>query len=253
MNDLLSKITDPYERNARLYPALLAMSPIIILAVLLYGAKVSVIGNVVGLVVSCGGLYLMTNACRELGKRLEPKLFETWGGKPTTQLLRYKDATIEGITKRRYHAFLSGKINEPFPNQNQEEENQKAADDLYQSGIRWLLNNTRDAKKFHLLFNENIAYGFRRNALGIKPIGLTISIASFLWVLFTHDVITGASSYYINASKFMALPETAVLSLIASAFMAAVWILFITKKSVRTAAFTYAEMLLRSCDILKDN
>lgn len=248
MNELLSKITDPYERKARLCPALLTLSPVIVLASLLYSTKVPAIVNIIGLVVSCGGLYLITNICREFGKRLEQKLFEAWGGKPTTQLLRHRDHTIEGVTKRRYHAFLSSKINESFPNQNQEGADPKAADDLYQSGVRWLLNYTRDTQKFSILFKENITYGFRRNALGLKPIGLAISIASLLWVLFVHGIFTSSSNYYINASALISLPETAALSLITSALMAAVWVLFITEQSVRTAAFTYAETLLRACD-----
>ena len=86
------------------------------------------------------------------------------------------------MTKQRYHAFLAGKINVPFPDKNQEANNSMAADEVYQSGVRWLLNHTRpeDNKKFELIFKENVAYGFRRNALGVKPLGLVISAGS-LW------------------------------------------------------------------------
>lgn len=250
MNDLLAKLTDPYERNARLWPALLALFPAIVLAVALYGTKVSALTNSVMLAISCGGLYLMTNVCRELGKRLEPKLFEAWGGKPTTQLLRHRDTTIEGATKCRYHAFLSGKINNPFPDRNQEEANSNAVDELYQSGVRWLLNHTRDTKGFGLLFKENVSYGFRRNGLGVKPIGLVIAIVSLFWVLIGHGVITTPANYFINLSALMMMPEAAVTSLLASAFMIVIWVLFFTRDSVRTVAFTYAETLLRACDVL---
>jgi hypothetical protein len=40
-------------------------------------------------------------------------------------------------------------------------------------GVRWagspddLSENTRDTKKFKLLFDENVAYGYRRNLLGL--------------------------------------------------------------------------------------
>ena len=116
------------------------------------------------------------------GKRLEEIPYREWGGKPTTQLLRHRDNTIEGVTKQRYHAFLAGKINVPFPDKNQEANNSVAADEVYQSGVRWLLNHTRpeDNKKFELIFKENVAYGFRRNALGVKPLGLVISAGSLL-------------------------------------------------------------------------
>jgi hypothetical protein len=94
LNDLVAKVIDPYERQARLYPALLALLPLLAMIMLLYSPKASALTSILTLAVSCGGLYLMTNLCREFGKRLEEKLFREWGGKPTTQLLRHRDHTI---------------------------------------------------------------------------------------------------------------------------------------------------------------
>src|SRR5208282_1928984 len=101
---------------------------------------------------------------------------------------RHRDKTIEAVTKRRYHTFMAAKINEAFPDKDQEANNPEAADEVYQSGVRWLLNHTRpeDNKKFDLIFKENVAYGFRRNALGMKWFGLIVSIGSLLWVLSTE-------------------------------------------------------------------
>ena len=39
LDDLVAKVTDPYERSARLYPALLALLPVLVLITLLYGPK----------------------------------------------------------------------------------------------------------------------------------------------------------------------------------------------------------------------
>ena len=71
LDDLVAKVTDPYERPARLYPALLALLPLLTLVMLLYGPKATALTGAVTVAVSCGGLYLTTNLCRELGKRLE--------------------------------------------------------------------------------------------------------------------------------------------------------------------------------------
>jgi len=101
LDDIVSKVADPYERPARLYPALLALLPLLALIMLVYGPKAAALTGAVTVAVSCGGLYLTTNLCRDLGKRLEEKLYRAWGGKPTTQLLRHRDATIEVVTKRR--------------------------------------------------------------------------------------------------------------------------------------------------------
>ncbi len=252
LDDLGAKVTDSYERQARLYPALLAFFPLLAMMILLYGPKASALASAVTIAVSCGGLYLMTNLCRELGKRLEQKLFREWGGKPTTQLLRHRDPTIEAVTKRRYHSFLAAKINEVFPDKDQEARDPAAADEVYQSGVRWLLNHARpdDSKKFDLLFKENVAYGFRRNALGMKLVGLILSIGSLLWTLAREDVLFNSARKSIDVEAFWRMPEAATASLVVSATMVVAWVFFFTKASVRTAAFTYAETLLRACDTL---
>jgi len=252
LDDIVSKVTDPYERPARLYPALLALLPLLVLIMLLYGPKATALTGAMTVAISCGGLYLTTNFCRELGKRLEERLYSTWGGKPSTQLLRHRDPTIEGVTKRRYHAFLAGKINVPFPDKDQEASDPAAADDIYQSGVRWLLNHTRpeDGKKFDLLFKENVAYGFRRNALGVKPLGLILAVASLSWVLLAERILLSPDHRFVDTAAFSQMPEPAIASLVVSAIMVVVWVLFFTKASARTAAFTYAETLLRACDTL---
>lgn len=250
LDDLVARINDPYERPARLYPALLTLLPLLVLIMLLYAPKTTVLTCAITLAVSCGGLYLTTNLARETGKRLEDKLFAEWGGKPTTQLLRHRDKIIEAATKRRYHSLLSSKINETFPDGNQEANNPEAADDIYQSGVRWLLNHTRpdDTRRYDLIFRENAAYGFRRNALGLKPLGLAISIGSLLWVLITQGALFSPGRPPVDLTALSRMSEAATTSLGVSAVMIAVWMLFFTRTSVRTAAFTYAETLLRACD-----
>jgi hypothetical protein len=252
LDDLVAKVADPYDRPARLYPALLALLPLLALVMLLYGPKATALTGGVTVAVSCGGLYLTTNLCREIGKRLEGKLFRGWGGKPSTQLLRHRDKTIEAVTKLRYHSFLATKINAAFPDKDQEANSPEVADEVYQSGVRWLINHTRpeDGKKFDLLFKENVAYGFRRNALGVKPFGLVVAAASILWVLAIERVFVSPNRGFLDIAAFLQMPETATASLILSGVMVIAWLLFFTRSSVRTAAFTYAETLLRACDML---
>src|SRR5208282_3020999 len=143
LDDLVAKVKDPYERPARLYPALLALLPLLAMVMLLYGPKASALTSVATIAVSCGCLYLTTNLCREMGKRLEDKLYREWGGKPTTQLLRHRDGIIDSVTKHRYHAFLGTKLNFTFPDADAEKNDPATADEAYQSGARWLLDHTR--------------------------------------------------------------------------------------------------------------
>lgn len=248
LKDVFDKMIDPYDRSARLWPALLALFPIIVLFVVAYGPKNPVLTGIVTTVTSCGGLYLLARIARNRGKRLEGELYAAWDGKPSTQLLRHRDTNIEAPTKKRYHAFLAEKIAIPFPTAEQESSDSMAADDIYQSGVRWLLNQTRDSKKFSLLFKENISYGFHRNALGIRPIGITISTAtlvvSLLWGL---GLIAFAES---PKQALLETPLAVIVLLATSVIMLLVWILYINSENARMAAFSYAETLLRACDEL---
>lgn len=91
------------------------------------------------------------------------------------------DNTIDIKTKKRYHNYLEKNIEGlELPNQNEEIENPKDSQEKYESAIKWLLENTRDTKKFPLLHQDNINYGYSRNMLGIKPLGITISIISLI-------------------------------------------------------------------------
>jgi hypothetical protein len=252
VDELVAKVTEPYERKARLYPALLTLLPLLATIMLIHAPQSSSLNLTVTIAVSCGSLYLLTNLSREFGKRVEERLFREWGGKPSTQLLRYSDRTVDTVTKRRYHTFLAAKINHPFPNEEQERSDPSRADEVYQSGIRWLLNHTRpdESKKFDLLFRENVSYGFRRNALGLKPLGLIVSLGSLLWTLVATGVFFGTTPKFIDLAALSRIQAPAVSCLIVSAVMIIAWVLFFTKNSVRTAAFTYADMLLRTCDTL---
>ena len=176
--DIFSALMDSYDRKARLNPVLLAIIPPVGVLVGLYAVRLQAQTALVGLLATFGIFYLLTSICRNLGKRLENSLYKSWGGKPTTQLLRHRDNTIDPITKKRYHTFLSQKIKTKFPTEDQELKKQNMADNVYSSAIEWLLGQTRDKKKFNLLFLENISYGFSRNCLGIKYIAISIALLS---------------------------------------------------------------------------
>ncbi|MDO9179545.1 MAG: hypothetical protein Q7U16_14685 [Agitococcus sp.] len=247
--DILEKITDPYERKARLYPALITLLPIVALIFTVYGGKLSAYYQVVTIAISFGGLFLLSNISREYGKRVENAMFKEWGGKPTTLLLRHKDQTIEKPTKLRYHQFLSTKISVPFPDTGQEATHLGNADDIYQSGVRWLLKETRDKEKFNLLFKENVTYGFRRNALGLKKMGIFICCACIIYILLLNKMIT-ADPHNFDLTQILQLSTPHIVSFSISVVFLLIWVLFFTKESLHTAAFTYAEELLKACDSL---
>ncbi len=246
-SDIIVKVTDPYERRARLYPALLSVAPLAVMFVCLYGQKLTAWSSVGSVLVGCGALYLFSSVARDAGKRIEAALFRDWGGKPTTQVLRHSNTLIDSITKQRYHAALSKGIKIPFPNAEDEGRNPVAADEIYQSAVRWLIEQTRDAKKFDLILKENIAYGFHRNMLGLKPAAVGIAMLALLLVLLDQGVVIGQTPF-VNMHKITELSGLAILSLAVSCGLLVLWCVVFTKETVRRVAFAYAERLLQACE-----
>jgi hypothetical protein len=93
------KLTDQYDRQARLYPALLAGATLVTIAVGVYGLPLEPKAGLIGLLASCGVVFLLTTIARELGK-----------------------------------------LNIPFPTAPEELTNPPAADAIYASAARWLLD-----------------------------------------------------------------------------------------------------------------
>jgi hypothetical protein len=247
IGDILDKFLGTYETRARLYPALLVSAPMFGVAVGEYGVSLDLKHGLFALFVAFGGLYLIANIAREYGKRLESQLYRKWGGVPTTQLQRHRDNTIESPTKLRRHQILSEKLNVPFPSSAEEEANPSAADATYAAGTRWLLEHTRTRPKFELLFNENIAYGYRRNAVGLKPLAITICLGAIGWVIYSAGIIDTNGVHRLATTHFT---PGDIGSLIISVGLLLTWLFFFTQRTVRTAAFSYADMLLRACELL---
>ena len=199
------------------------------------------------LAAALGGFYLLANIAREYGARIEPKLFKHWGGMPTTQLQRHSNPIIDVVTKASRHRYLAGKLGIPFPGAATEAANPAAADQAYAAGTRWLLEHTRDHGRFRLLFEENMSYGYRRNALGLKPIAITICLLCIIWVFLSQNCIGRRG---LDRTALSQLPPGAWLSLGLSILLLAIWIFFFTKHTVKTAAFAYADQLLRACEVL---
>lgn len=250
--DFLEKVLSPYERKARLWPALLTLLPTFVLVASIYSPVVSLATNVITIVTMCGGLYLLATMAREYGKRKERRLYECWGGKPTTQILRHRNKHFGSVLKERFHAFLSEKLQLKFPDAKEELDNPGHADAIYEAAVAWLLANTRDTKTFNILFRENIAFGFLRNALGLKPIGISICVGCAIWVFLVQGVISVTSfSISWNPGSIMMMSGGAWLTLATCALMLSTWLFFFTANSVKTAAFAYADALIKACDTLK--
>lgn len=242
LNSWASLVTDPYERAARLYPALLALLPMLIVLVTtsVFGKPLAT--QLLALMGASGVAYLLANVSRMLGKAHEQRLFVKWGGTPSTQLLRHSNEFIDPHTKQRYHAFLARKLKIEFPTREAEQESPNDADEVYRAGVKWLLGKTRDKKQFSLLFKENVSYGFHRNGFGLRWLGGLIGLISIAWLV--------VASHAYDMEAWLALPtEQKVTAGIVLAITLA-WMAYFSELRVKQAAHAYADMLLRACDDL---
>lgn len=246
----LSQFTDPYERYARLYPALIAILPFVVMILTLYQENLSLLHLGFIAVLSCGGLFLLSDIARRRGKMKEKKLWQRWEGVPSTQVLRHRDDYFDSISKVRYHQKLSEKIGQKFPSKTDEENDPLGADSIYTAAGNFLRNATRDKKQYALLFNDNVSYGFRRNGYGLRSIGIFISLLCLLWIFIRTDISTWESRFKSspNIESIFNLGEWSTI--VMSICMIIVWAFVFTESSVREAAFSYAKSLILSCESL---
>jgi hypothetical protein len=238
----LNLITEPYDRQARLYPALLLIAPAVATLVAMFSAKLTGLQSIGTSLVGFGGAFLLTQLARDAGKKGEKSLFEKWGGLPSVVIFRHRDTRLDAITKARYHKKLAGLVKEAkAPTIEQEQADPSAADLVYSAWSNFLRVNTRDTKKFHLLFQENVSYGYRRNIWGLRPIGITASLVSFLACGFRLCFV------YQSTGKF----DEAVCGACAfSAIMLLLWLFRFTDVWVRGTADAYAERLAECSETL---
>lgn len=245
------KLFDPYNRQARLYPALITLLPAIFAALLVFPALLtSAGGGLVSILALSGGLYLVADLARSSGKELEAGLVDSWGGWPTTQLLRHSNGRLSGLTRERYRQILESKTNLSWPTPAAEAADSLAADAVYRSATDWLREQTR-GPDFSLLLAENARYGFRRNLLGLKRWGIAVSLLAAVSLL--GPVIVGAQFSMTEALGAISEPQRHLrLAAACGALLMFVgWMLVVSKKWVRAAAESYALALLQCCDRLK--
>jgi hypothetical protein len=87
--DFVEKNFDEYTRKARLAPALFVTLPIFLAAISFFPDQIS-LTIVPSLLVCFGVMRFMSQIARDRGKAIEPDLYESWGGTPTTNLLRHR-------------------------------------------------------------------------------------------------------------------------------------------------------------------
>jgi hypothetical protein len=175
------------------------------------------------------------------GKKGERKLYEEWGGMPSVAIFRHLDKRLDGITKARYHKKLPTLVKAAAPSRADEERDPAVTNETYLAWSNYLRVNTRDTKKYPLVFQELVEYGYRRNLWGLRPAGIIISgLAAMIASGWCYG------KYQITGEWSPDIAGAAGLALVFLFF----WVFRFTPEWVRIPADAYAERLAETTDTM---
>ena len=227
---------DTYSFRARVLPVYLTLAPVVLLlaAVVPEGLKLP-IGGAAALVFAQISFFL-SQIGADFGKRLEKSLWTKWGGPPTTRFLRHGNHEFNEVTLGRVHAKLR-QLELHVPTREEQEQDQRAADTHYQSCTEDLIRRTRDSRKFPLVFKGLTEYGFRRNLLGLKVFGVSLTVVG---------LAGSAWSTYTTWTATNELPAVSFVAGLISAGLLLAWLVWVTKRTVKLSDDRYARFILEA-------
>ena len=232
---------DRYTWGARVLPVYLAAAPVVLAlaATLPEGLNLPLAGGTAIVLLPLS--FLMSQIAADFGNRLEPALWDSWGGPPTTRFLRHDNQEFNSDTRARIHAQLR-RLGLRVPTTGEEKTDPQQAFELYRSATDDLRRLTRDHARFPLVHKGNIEYGFRRNLLAIKPVG--VAITTLALVASGGALVRG---WYTDAGV---LPVALVTTLL-NICIALGWLIGVRGATVRITGDRYARSLLEAVLDLK--
>ena len=233
-------------------PALLTLLPLAALVFVLVPSEWRLNAGLLAIIGTGGGTAFLSQVVRDRGRAKQQQLWGTWGGPPTTRLLRRSEAPGHP-SRDRWRSRLQRVTGDPLPTKEDERSDPEDADARYAAAVGVLREATRDRARFPLVAAENANYGFRRNLWGLKPWGVTVALASALgcWGLFA-SILDPDEGGWRTSLSMLAQDGTTVFRLVGaclSTTAVAGWLL-VTPQWVRTTAEAYALQLLGATELL---
>ena len=244
----LGKYFDHYTVNARFMPAFFSVLPFVLTMLAWCPSSKSILGGSLTILISFGVMTFVSTIISNLGNRCQKRLFSIWGGAPTTVVLRHTDQALDKYTKQRYHKWLDGKIDGlNLPKVEGEVKDRTDADLKYQSAINFLREFTRDKTRYPAVYRDNVAYGFARNLLAIRVIGVLVALLCvvinlyFVWPVLA--LIKAEADAMILSDYLLGIGAGLVSVVFVFAFL-----FVINNNFVKERGFRYAKTLLESCE-----
>jgi len=227
---------DTYSFRARILPVYLTLAPVVLLlaAVVPEGLKLP-IGGAAAMIFAAVS-FLLSQVGADFGKRLEKGLWSNWGGPPTTRFLRHGNHEFNEVTRGRVHAKLR-EHGLHVPTREEQERDPQGTDTYFESCTEELIRKTRDTERYPLVFKGLTEYGFRRNLLGLKVFGVSLSLAGI------------AGSAWSTYAAWIVTSEPPAVSLVVGLITAGLliaWLFWVTERTVMLAANRYARFILEA-------
>jgi hypothetical protein len=236
---------DKYERYARVAPGFFAVFPVVITVTALGYRQVPVVSVAVSLLSLAGGPVLLADTVRQFGQRAQDKLWNEWGGAPTTLALRLRENSSNTVQRDMWRSAIEKVSGVTLVSRVVETKNHRKADDAIEAAVARLRELTRGEHKFPLLQAENRSYGFQRNFYGIRWLGRLIAFLGML-------VIAGFMTWGLLHNQHTSVPAADILGLLLNGAILVAWFALPSAKRVRVAGEKYAHQLLHAAVSLAD-
>lgn len=229
---------DRYSFEAEALPTLLAFAPASLLIAVNLPEEMTPVGvllKVSPLVALAALSFVASQVGADLGKRLEDRLWARWSGPPTTRFLRHGNKEYNEITRRAVHEGLIA-LGFRIPTAEEQLQDPNSSDKIYSACTAELRRLTRNRKEYPLVHKRLIDYGFRRNMLGLRWIGLSIAVVVSL-VCTLQILWFGSAPGSIGPLLFVGT---------VCAGLGVCWLTLVNEKAVSLGAERYAHTLLES-------
>ena len=225
-----------YEFRARTRPILFISLPLALSIWAWTSGPLDGLSWILSMVVAAGVPYVLGEWASDRGRAQEQDLWQSWGGAPTTQLLRHRDSRLNPYTRRQVHAALQRLCPEvPLPSAEDEQADPVAADAAYGAYVDRLRVRVRDAAdRFRVVAAANATYGFRRNLWAVKSWGIAAGLIA--------GMVAGAYLLHVGVAA------EAVASLIVCVASLMFLIGVVEPDWVREAGFRYAHQLVECAE-----
>lgn len=231
---------DPYERRARLAPALLTMVPLAVALSALPTGELTWLKPLIGVISAMGGTLLLAAIARSAGRGVQQDLFPD--GLPTVVRLRHRAPGATKAEVAKLHGDVTKATGIALPSSSDEDADPAEADGVYRTACAELIRLTRDQSRFEHLAKENVNYGFMRNLYGLRSIGK---------VLAAGGAAAGVGLLIVGIANDDGLDiGLAIATIIVSAISMFVFFVWLRPERVEVPATSYADRLFEAASTL---